>query len=537
MAGEPPNILKTMALTLRPKGRQALIEIAKLAAQSNGGGTSQHIKEYGIDASSPEGRQALIEIAKLAAQQDGGGTSEFIKNYDIDSSTLEGQQALIEIAKLAAKNKGLSGISAYIQYYGINASTPEGQQALMEIAKLAAQQDGQGTSSYIKNYGIDASTPEGQQALIEIAKLAAQQSGYGTSRHIKKYGIDASSLKGQQALIEIAKLAAQKSGVGISMCIENYGLDASTLKGQHALIEIAKLAAQQDLFGTLKHLHAYHLEKVSGEGKRQLEDFSNFIFICLVKQFTPFSYSAYKDNFKVYVDQLNGNGSESNHVNLALFDSPLAKLKAHDREGALKDCIQLGTLLFEMDPKDLQWVQNSFSKGDKEAIQAEFLEWWMSLASLCSSREDLKRLFREKPSVFERMSSLPPDLRTTLTREVIASSLETKGLFLDVLKAELFKESSLVKKIAVLPRDLRGAVAEVFIRGCQGQQAEAWENLKKEIEDIAHARLACLILSQYPKGDYTEVLGKIKSDEEFTGCQTPTAFAGNLAGYQKLHPG
>ena len=29
---------------------------------------------------------------------------------------------------------------------------------------------------------------------------------------------------------------------------------------------------------------------------------------------------------------------------------------------------------------------------------------------------------------------------------------------------------------------------------------------------MAHARLACLILSQYPKGDYKAVLGKIKSD-------------------------
>ena len=164
-----------------------------------------------------------------------------------------------------------------------------------------------------------------------------------------------------------------------------------------------------------------------------------------------------------------------------------------------------------MDPKDLQWVQNSFSKADKEAIQTEFLEWWMSLASLCASREDLKRLFREKPSVFEKISTLSPDLRTTLTREIIASSFETKGLFLEALKAELFKEASLVKKIAVLPRDLRVAVSEVFIRGYQGPYYEAWENLKKEREDIAHARLACLILSQ-SKGDYTAVLGKIRLD-------------------------
>ena len=144
----------------------------------------------------------------------------------------------------------------------------------------------------------------------------------------------------------------------------------------------------------------------------------------------------------------------------------------------------------------------------------------MCPASLCASREDLKRLFRENQTLFERISSLSPDLRTPLTREVIASSLETKGLFLEALKAELIKESSLVKKIAVLPRDLRVAVTEAFIRACQGQHAEVWENLKKETEEIAHARLACLILSQYPKGDYTAVVGKIKSDRNFRELNT-----------------
>ena len=89
-----------------PEGQQALIEIAKLAAQQNGERTSKYIKDYGIDASTPEGRLALIEIAKLAAQQNGEGTSKYIKNYGIDASTPEGQQALIEIAKLAAQQNG-----------------------------------------------------------------------------------------------------------------------------------------------------------------------------------------------------------------------------------------------------------------------------------------------------------------------------------------------------------------------------------------------------------------------------------------------
>ena len=215
---------------------------------------------------------------------------------------------------------------------------------------------------------------------------------------------------------------------GISYYIKEYGIDASTLEGQQALIEIAKLAAQHYAQETLAHLDSYPIEKVSVKGKRHFEDLSNFLFICLVNQCAPFSYSAFKDNFKSYADKINGNGRESYCVNLALFDPPLVKLEAHDREGALKDSLQLGAALFKMDPADLQWVRNIFSKDDKEAIQIEILEWWMCLVSLCASRENLKRLFREKPSVFERISTLSPDLRTTLTRGVIASSSETKGL-------------------------------------------------------------------------------------------------------------
>ena len=469
--------------------------------------------KYGIDPHSPEGQQALIEIAKLAAQQNGWETSNRIDSHGINGSTPQGQRALIEIAKLAAQQSGW-GTSLNIENYGIDASTPEGQQALIEIAKLAAQHSDKGISALIKRYRISASTQEGQRALIEIAKLSAQKNGWETSMHIDNYGIETSTQEGQQAMIEIAKLAARK-GRGISALITRYGIKASSPEGRQALIEIAKLAAQQDAHGTLEYLDGYSLERA----KQPFKDLSNFLFLCLIKQSTLFSYSAFKATFRAYVDQRhNGDGRESYHVGLALFDSPLAKLKAHDREGAFMDCLQIGATLFKMDPADLLWVQNSLSKVDNEADQTEFLEWWMCVASLCASREDLQRLFRENQSLFEWMSTLsfdltqPIDLRTTVTREVLASFLETKDLFLNALKAELSKESSLVKKIAILPHDLRLTVAEVFIRGYQAPYYEMWENLKKETADVTHARFACLILSQYPKGDYTSVLGKIKSD-------------------------
>ena len=47
----------------------------------------------------------------------------------------------------------------------------------------------------------------------------------------------------------------------------------------------------------------------------------------------PFSYSALKNNIKFLVDKLDGNGSTLTQLDLTLFDSSLAKLKIHDREG------------------------------------------------------------------------------------------------------------------------------------------------------------------------------------------------------------
>ena len=95
MDGELLSTFKITALTQKQqKGKRILIEIAKLAAQQDGRGTSENIRNYGIDARTAEGQTALIEIAKLAAQQNGRGTSECIENYCIHS-----ELELIEIAK------------------------------------------------------------------------------------------------------------------------------------------------------------------------------------------------------------------------------------------------------------------------------------------------------------------------------------------------------------------------------------------------------------------------------------------------------
>ena len=228
--------------------QEALIEIAKLAAQQSGWGIARYIQNYGI-----KDQAVLIEIAKLCAQQNGGETSEFIKNFGIKDKT-----ALIEIAKLTAGSINISSerrISAFIQNYGI-----KDQAVLIEIAKRAAQKNGMDTSEFIKNYGIND-----QKALIEIAKIAAKQNGWGTSESIKNYGItdkaalveiaklaiqDGQSskhiqnygIKDQAALIEIAKMAAKSGGQETCAFIQDYGI-----KDQAALVEIAKLTAQSGI--------------------------------------------------------------------------------------------------------------------------------------------------------------------------------------------------------------------------------------------------------------------------------------------------
>jgi hypothetical protein len=347
--------------------------------------------------------------------------------------------------------------------------------------------------------------------LIEIAKLAAQQNGDGTSSHIKKYGIDASTQEGRQGLIEIAKLAAQQNGPGTSNNILEYGIHRFPDE-QLALIEIAKLAAQQNAKDTLQFFYNYRIDTKTDIGKERLKDISNVFFSNYVKQFAFFFYSEFKFYFDFYAVQFNGNGKDTYYLDLEIFDSSSAKLKAQDLEGAVTDSLQIAATVFNMIAEDLQWVKKIISKAKKEEMQKEILEWWMCLATLCASREDLKKLFREKPSVFERLSTLSPDLRNTLTKELIASTSEADSRQLDKLKAEILDEASLIKKIAVLPRDLRKGVTSLLIRGLQSPHTEVWENMKTVTEAIIHARLACLILAQYPKGDYTSVLQAIKAD-------------------------
>jgi hypothetical protein len=148
----------------------------------------------------------------------------------------------------------------------------------------------------------------------------------------------------------------------------------------------------------------------------------------------------------------------------------------------------------------------------------ENFNWFLTIASLCTSRHDLKRLFKEMPSIFEKISTFTTELRIRLSKELIASACEANPQYLIKLKTELFKEPySLNKKIVVLPIDLRTVMIEFFLRGCRLPYANTWDNLKKESDDIVHAQLPCLILARYPaQGEqiYKTVIQKIKTDRE-----------------------
>ncbi len=499
------------------EGQKALIEIAVLAAQQDIGHISEYIGNYGIDVSRPEGKQALIEIAKLAAQNGGGKTSQYIRNYGINASTLEGQQVLIEIAKLAAQHNGW-GTSQFIKNYGINASTSEGQNALIEIAKLAAQQNGWGTSKGIKNYGINASTSEGQQALIEIAKLAAQQDIKQISEYIGNYGIDVSNPEGKQALIEIAKLAAQQKNSNISKYIKNYDIDASTSEGQQVLIEIAKHAAQENLLETILFIQNYSLDTESVEGKQRYLELIQILCNCLFKQIPKLKFGDFIRYFEFYVTKCKESGIKSYYIDIHQFDAPIKQLRAGDLPGAFQESLGIAAVLFEMGKDQLQWVQDRMSSikdnfekdkiGENEAVrnqqikaeQADFLEQWMILCTLFASRRDLKQLFKENGQLFEGVFNTSPSLRNRMMDEVVAALIDQKSLFVERLKAELLKASSVVQKIAVLPRDLRSIVMETFLRGCHDAQAEKVKHLRDSFSDTlpVHAQLACFILAEFP---------------------------------------
>lgn len=232
---------------------------------------SKFIETYAIDLKSREDQRTLIEIAKLAAQENGHGTSQWIEVYGIDSSTKEGKSALREIARLAAQHCG-EGTSYYIQSYGIDSSTEEGQKSLIEIAKSAAKQSGL-TVAHIKNYGIDSSSEEGRKSLIEIAELAAHHSVRCLLKNIKNFGFNPETKKGKQAIIEIAKLAAEQNGKGTSKYLNNCGIqDRSTLSYLSSFIFEA-ITLQLPVFRINKIKEQYtYLENKSDNIKPRLAD-------------------------------------------------------------------------------------------------------------------------------------------------------------------------------------------------------------------------------------------------------------------------
>ena len=85
-----------------------------LSASVNATDTSEFIQEYGFDKWGAKGKEILIDIAKVAARSSGYGISMHIQNYGIDASTAKGQKALIEIAEIASEYMHV-GVSEYIQ--------------------------------------------------------------------------------------------------------------------------------------------------------------------------------------------------------------------------------------------------------------------------------------------------------------------------------------------------------------------------------------------------------------------------------------
>ena len=169
-----------------------------------------------------------------------------------------------------------------------------------------------------------------------------------------------------------------------------------------------------------------------------------------------------------------------------------------------------------MDSSLFNWVKNRVSTITEEAEQIEFLKWWIGLVLVCTTREDLKQLFKENGPLFDKIYDLPVDMRKRFTFEVIGS-LDAKNSIVATIKEEFTKES-FIHKMAVLPRDLRLAVTDLFVQACAGRQNELLRSLKQEAKEVVHTQLTGFILSQFPvqgQEAYLKVIRETLSDRNF----------------------
>ncbi len=272
-------------------------------------------------------------------------------------------------------------------------------------------------------------------------------------------------------------------------------------------MEIVKQTAQIAAPDALEYFSTYLFLFSSSEKREKVIDLLNFIFNCYVIQL-PSIESRYLNEisgrFNLWIEGFTIPFQE----NFELFRN----LYTNDSNSVLVKSICLCAKLFDMSQQDLEWIKTTVDAAEGEKEKIEILDWFMNTTVLCASHVGCKNLIKGRPSLIALLSVLPIELRDLLTRELIVAAYQDKGTDNDQLSERMLKEFALIKKITVLPRDLRQSLAKAFVQACQPQYTKVWDNIKKVTEDVTHGALPCLLLSLYPFGDYTSVLRIIKGD-------------------------
>lgn len=224
-----PQYLSEFIQNYSIKEYDQLVEIAKIAANTEADGISQHIEKYGF-----KDLDLLFEIAKIALNgKKPYGLSKYLLNYHIqDPLRIE------ELAFLAAQ-KDLS-LASNIQKFNI-----KDQKKRIEIAHFFVQISPSNILHNFENFEI-----YDQTELVKIAKTLAANYIY-TSSSIKKFEI-----KDQNDRFEIAKIAASNSQ-SFSGNLEDY-----QITDQRMLVELAKISIQTCFSDTGLFFKKYGIQDV-----------------------------------------------------------------------------------------------------------------------------------------------------------------------------------------------------------------------------------------------------------------------------------
>lgn len=216
----------------------------------------------------------------------------------------------------------------------------------------------------------------------------------------------------QKVLFAIAKLTAPILPHEVSANIKAFNLQPLSNR-----IEIGKLAVSK-VASLWRYLPNYEIAPSTPQEKELYKDLLDYIFLRNVLELKTFSIKNLRRVFEPYLEVYKPGDISACSCNLDLYESSYIEICTI--KDSLQSCIEITQNNFNMQREDLAWLQEILSTKANPISQESILEWFMTIASICSMDLQLKDYFKIHQAMLRKIADHYPNLHESLAKEWIS---------------------------------------------------------------------------------------------------------------------